>query len=76
MANEKKLYVDIDEAIETYNTNNPQNKIDRRALAEMVGLDYQSLVNYHNGRTPKAFETLKKILDKTGATFNQIIKYK
>lgn len=70
------MFVDIDAAIAIFEEKNPGQKLSRKELAEELELDYQTLVNYQGGRVPRAFGDLKKIIDKTGATFEQIVKKK
>ena len=72
------IFVDIDNAIEKYNEEHPEQevKLTRKLLAKELDLDYQTIVNYQGGRVPRSFGDLKKIIDKTGAKFNEIVKSK
>ncbi len=71
------MFVDIDKAIDLFNENNPdKDPLTRKILAKELDLDYQTLVNYQGGRVPRAFGDLKKVLDRTGAEFSQIVKIK
>lgn len=72
----KKFIIDVDKAIEVYNTKNPDNKIDRYKLAEKLGLTYQTMTNYKGGRVPQIIGKLKEILEITDVDFEDLVKQK
>ncbi len=67
--------IDVDKAIKLYNKRTGEN-LDRRKLAEELGVNYQSLSNYQRGITPVFLGTLKKLFDLTGSKFCEIVKQK
>ncbi len=73
---EQKVIVDVDKAIESYNKRNPETPIDRYVLAEKLGKSYQDMVNCKAGRVPNFVKVLKKMIDETGADFNEVVTYK
>jgi transcriptional regulator with XRE-family HTH domain len=72
----KKFIIDVDKAIEVHNEKNPETKIDRYALAEKLGLSYQSLTNYQGGRIPEIIGKLKSIIEITDVDFADLVKEK
>lgn len=73
---EEKVMIDVDAAIELYNSKQKDIKkhIDRESLAKELDTNYQNFVNYKAGRVPKIVSDLKKIMNKTGIEFNELIK--
>lgn len=69
-------YVDVDLALTIFAEKNDGKEITRQELADKTGVDYQTLVNWNGGRIPRAFEEIKKLLEATGADFNQLVKLK
>jgi len=73
----KKLIIDVDNAIRIYNEKNPSKKpLNRERLAKDLKLSYQSLVNYQGGKIPSMIGVLRKIMNKTGVSFSDLIKFK
>ena len=70
---EHKVIIDIDKAIQLFNSKNPHEPINRKILAEKLNLSYQSLVNYQSGFTPAFAMTAKQIIDLTGITFCELV---
>lgn len=71
---EKSFYVDVDKAIEHHNLKHPESKIDRTQLAKKMGVSYQTLVNFQNGRVPAAIGRLNQLLTLTEASFADVVK--
>lgn len=76
MKQTKKLIIDIKKAIEVHNEKNPDSKIDKKALAEKLGLTYQSLTNYQGGRIPEIVGNINEIINLTGVSFSDLVKHK
>lgn len=72
----KQFFIDIDKAIEVQNEANPENKIDRKILAEKLGIAYQSLTNYKAGRIPEIIGNVQTIIEITGISFDELVKIK
>lgn len=76
MANQDKLIIDVDTAIDVHNAKNPNAKISRKELAEKLGITYQSLTNYQGGRIPDIVGKLNQIISITGVSFTELVKTK
>lgn len=77
MSEKTEYYLDIAEAIEYHNLNNPGNPITRRELAEKTNRSYQALVNYQNGRrVPDIINFIQDVQRITGYKKSKLIKIK
>lgn len=74
--NKKKVIIDVDAAIDLYNSKNPEELLNRKRLAEKLDLSYQSLVNYQGGSIPDLARALKEIVEFTGIEFKELVKNK
>lgn len=75
-AKQKKLYVDISRMIEIHNENNPDNPIDRQGLADKAETTYQTLTNYNGGVVSNGFIIINKLLEVSGAKYEEVVKEK
>lgn len=73
---QRKLCIDLDRAIEVYNEKNKETPLTKELLARELGVTYQSLVNYQNGRTPVVVGFIIDVMEKTGIKFSELIKEK
>lgn len=71
---QKKLYLDVNRLIEIYNEKHPDNLIDREKLAKEVGVTYQTLTNYNGGLTPNGLGIINRLLNFSGAKYEEVIK--
>lgn len=56
------LIIDVDRVIDNYNKKNPELKqLDRKALANELGVNPQVFSDWKNGKTPKLVERLFKL---------------
>jgi len=71
-----KNVIDVTAAIDHYNQNrrDDQKKLTREDLAVLLKTDYQSLVNYQNGRVPKIVPTIMQISSFTGLPMDELLK--
>lgn len=71
----EKIGLNVDKAIDLFNSKQKkeEDKIDRYSLALEIESSYQNFVNYKAGRVPKIINDVKKIMDKTGISFNELI---
>ena len=62
---QEKLFIDVDQVIESYNKKNPTLKqLNRKTLANELGVNVQVFSDWKNGKTPKLIQRifqLKKI---------------
>lgn len=62
MSKQEGLIIDVDQVIETYNKKNPKLKrMDRKTLANELGVNVQVFSDWKNGKTPKLISRLVKL---------------
>jgi len=63
----KKLCIDVDIIIEKYNDANPEKRaLDRKSLADMLGVEYQLLSDWKRGKTPSVALRLLTLIELGG----------
>lgn len=67
-------FVDVDGALAAYNERNPTKPLTRKQAAALMGVSYQTLVNWQNGRSPVVLEPVAKLLEVTGCRLEEIVK--
>ena len=61
---EKKLIIDVDVIIESYNEKNPKLKpMTRRDLADRLGVNIQLFSDWKSGKTPRWAYHLTKLIE-------------
>jgi hypothetical protein len=74
---EKKYFLDITAALKQHNESNLGGKfLTREDLATLLGTNYQSLVNYQNGRVPAIVGNIMGIVKHTGISLEKLLKTK
>lgn len=67
------IYVDIDVVIANHNSKNPNKEaIDRKKLAEILGVTKQVFVNWKAGKTPKLIYIIFKLMELGKMQFEDI----
>lgn len=73
--NEPDVFVNIDDAIERHNKENPKkDPLSRKDVFNETGITKATLQNWKKGKVPKAFKDLISIIDVTGVPFNKLVK--
>ena len=71
---EKELIIDVDVVIKAYNDKNPSLKpLDRKTLAEKLGVNPQILSDWKNGKTPKLVDKLFALMEIGNLNLNDFI---
>jgi transcriptional regulator with XRE-family HTH domain len=71
---QKKLIIDVDVVIEAYNKKNPELKpLDRKGLAEKLGVNPQILSDWKNGKTPMLIGRIFKLMEIGDVKLNDFI---
>lgn len=72
--NETVIYFDMDRAVEVFNEKFPDNEITKADIAREVGITYNTMGNWQNGKLPNAFLVVEKICNYTGISKDELIK--
>lgn len=71
---EEQLIIDVDQVIEIYNKKNPKLKqMDRKTLANELGVNVQVFSDWKNGKTPKLIQRLFQLKDIGKCTIEDFI---
>lgn len=68
----QKVRVNIPKLIDIYNTNHPEKPVNNNEIAKMAGTTYQTLGNMNIGKTGKGMNVLHKLLEISGATYEEV----
>lgn len=72
---QNNLIIDVDLIIDKYNKDNPDKRqLDRKALADILGVNKQLFVDWKAGKTPSVVFRLLKLMEIGGCQLDFFVK--
>ena len=73
--NKHNVTILIDTAIQKIRIENPGTEINQKSISEDTGLTPKTLVTYNKGFNSNSLTVVKYLMDKTGLTFDELVKF-
>jgi len=73
--NKHNVTILIDTAIQKIRIDNPGTEINQKSISGDIGLTAKTLVTYNKGFNSNSLSVVKYLMDKTGLTFDEIVKF-